>query len=101
MDDTLLASEDVAGGSPHDAVIIVNSTSPPSEVREQLSNKTARLFTVDATGIALDTIKRDIPNTPMLGAFLKVVPLVPVQKMEEQVKNKILKKIGQEKTLNP
>ena len=31
-----------------------------------------RVATVDATGIALATIKKDMPNTPIVGALAKV-----------------------------
>ena len=39
-----------------------------------------------------------MPNTPMLGALVKVTPIVPLEKIKEQIKNKFLKKLGEEKT---
>lgn len=39
-----------------------------------------------------------MPNTPMLGALLKVMPIVPFEALEEKIKDKFLKKIGEEKT---
>ena len=34
----------------------------------------------------------------MLGAFLKVKPIVPIEALEKEVRGKFLKKIGEEKT---
>ncbi len=95
LDDTLLATEDVAAGTADDAVIIVNTTRPPGEVREQLSNKNARVFTVDATGIALDTIKRDIPNTPMLGALAKTTDVLSLEGAKSAVADKLSGKLSE------
>ena len=57
-----------------------------------------KVATVDATQISLDTLGRPMPNMPMLGALVKVVPLVKLDTLSEKVKAKFLKKIGEEKT---
>lgn len=95
LDDTLLSTEDVAAGTTDEAVIIVNTTKPPSDVREQLSNRKARVFTVDATGIALDTIKRDIPNTPMLGALAKTTDVLSLEGAKSAVAQKLSGKLSE------
>jgi len=38
----------------------------------ELQDKKDRVFVVDAIGISLDTIGRSMPNTPTLGALMKV-----------------------------
>ena len=49
----------------------LNTCSPPSDVRRVLGvADTVQVACVDASGIALDTIKRDIPNTPIVGALV-------------------------------
>ena len=40
--------------------------------RRSASTTRVQVACVDASGIAMDTIKRDIPNTPMVGALAKV-----------------------------
>ena len=95
LDDTLLGSEDVAGGAADDAIVLVNTTMSPDEVRKQLSNPNLRVATVDATGIALDTIKRDIPNTPMLGALAKTTDVVTLEGAKRAVHEKMAGKLSE------
>jgi pyruvate ferredoxin oxidoreductase gamma subunit len=71
LDDTLLKTVDVCEGTDASAVIIVNTQKNRDIVHGLLSNKNAKLFTIDATGISLDELKRPIPNTPLIGALIK------------------------------
>ncbi len=98
VDPTLIESIDVTEGLDKDGIVVVNTDKSPQELRDKLNFKKGKVATVDATKIALETLGIPMPNTPMLGALLKVVPLVPMQYLEEQVKHKFLKKIGEEKT---
>ena len=49
--------------------------SPPEEARKVLGVK-GRVFTVDATRIAQETIGLRKPNTPMLGAVARVTGMI-------------------------
>jgi len=51
---------------------------------------------VDASGIALDTIKRDIPNTPMVGALIKVAGVIDIDGFKGLLAKNLGKKFGQE-----
>ena len=44
-----------------------------------------RVAVVDASGIALATIKKDMPNTPIVGALAKITGLFPVEKVKERL----------------
>ncbi len=57
---------------------------------------TVKVAVVDASGIALDTIKRDIPNTPIVGALSKVTGVVPVDQVKERLRITFGKKFSQE-----
>jgi len=87
----LLGVVDVTEGLAEDGAVIVNSPEPPGKIREVLGLKgsKARVFTVDATGIALDTLKRDIPATTMLGAIIKATGLVKLDNTVNVVKEKL------------
>ncbi len=63
--------------------VVVNYAGDPKIVREKhgLDPETT-VISVDATTIALETIGRDIPNTPMLGAFLRVCEHVDLESVE-------------------
>jgi pyruvate ferredoxin oxidoreductase gamma subunit len=42
-----------------------------------------RVYCMDATGVALKSLGKDIPNTPMLGALVKATSLVSIASMEK------------------
>ena len=92
VDETLLDSVNVTSGLSEDGAIIVNTTRTPGEIREKLDGYKGRVCTVDAASISLATIGRNIPNTPMLAAVVKVSGLVEKNRflndMEESFNHK-------------
>jgi len=96
VDATLLDGIDVTEGAPDDAIFIVNSAKDPKELREKLKAKpTQRVFTVDATKIAIENIGRPLPNSPMVGVLAKVSGIVSLDAMIEDVKKSFGKKFSQ------
>lgn len=83
LDPSLLAIIDVTKGAPADAVVLVNSEMSPAELRKHYGLKGSRLFTIAATRIATETIKRPIPNTPMVGALTRITGLFPIDQVVE------------------
>ena len=97
LDETLLDVIDVTEGIADDGIIIVNTCSPPSVLREVLGVKdSVRVASVDASGIAMDTIKRDIPNTPMVGALAKLTGAVDIETVKALLAKTFGKKFGQD-----
>lgn len=97
LDDTLLDTVDVLEGVPDDGVIILNTEMTPAEAREALkAPQTMRVATVDATGIALATIKKDMPNTPIVGALSAVTGLIPIENVKKRLVITFGKKFSQE-----
>jgi pyruvate ferredoxin oxidoreductase gamma subunit len=92
LDDTLLDTVDVCAGLAPGGTVIINTARKPDEIRKQLSVADTRLFTVNATQIALDEIGRPIPNTPMLGALIKATNVLHIKTIYEDVKHKLGKK---------
>ncbi len=97
IDPTLLTPQVVEGLADKGA-LLVNTTESIDSVRKKTGFKKGKVATVDATQISLDTFGRPMPNMPMFGALLKVVPLVELDALYEKIKEKFLKKIGEEKT---
>ncbi|MCL5238186.1 MAG: 2-oxoacid:acceptor oxidoreductase family protein [Nitrospirae bacterium] len=96
VDATLLDSINVMEGAPDDAVIVVNSAKDPKEIREKLKAKpTQKVFTIDATRIALECIGRPLPNSPMVGVLAKVSGLISLDQILEDVKKSFGKKFSQ------
>ncbi|MEA5075109.1 MAG: 2-oxoacid:acceptor oxidoreductase family protein [Coriobacteriia bacterium] len=97
LDDSLLDIVDIAEGVHDGGVILVNTCTPPDQVKTRLGvNDSVRVASVDASGIALDTIKRDIPNTPMVGALIKLTEVVDIDAFKGLLAKNLSKKFGQE-----
>ncbi len=96
VDATLLDGIDVTEGTPDDAVFIINSSKDPKELREKLKAKpTQKVFTVDATKIAIDCFGRPMPNSPMVGVLAKISGIVSLEAILEDVKKSFGKKFSQ------
>lgn len=96
LDSTLVSVANVTEGLSDNGTLIINSELAPSEIRERHKIKGHRLFTVDANKIALETINKAIPNTPMLGALLKVTNLMDIDKVVGHIRNSFGKKFAPE-----
>ncbi len=94
LDPTLMDTVDVTAGLPADGKIIVNTLQCPADVRKRLKLKGAKVYTVDASGISLATIGREIPNTPMMGALAKVSALLDFDSMLKDTEEKLKKKFA-------
>ena len=97
IDPTLLSPEVVEGLSDK-GILLVNTIESVDSVRQKTDFKKGKVAIVDATKISLDTLGKPMPNMPMLGALLKIAPLVELDALYEKIKAKFLKKIGEEKT---
>ena len=86
LDPTLFDAIDVTQGLVEDGKIIANFSQDPAVLREKLAIS-QQIATVDATSIALDTIRRPITNTVLLGAFVRVTGnIVKLDSLKEVVK---------------
>jgi len=92
LDPTLIGPVDVIEGVPADGKIIVNTELSPADIRKKLNMKGGKVYTIDASKISLKEIGRDIPNTPMLGALLKVSELFDFNETLKQIETKLKKK---------
>jgi len=77
VDATLLSAVDVTGGLKKEGAIIINSAKSPEELKPLLDGYEGQVYTIDAGKIAEEEIGRNIPNTPMLGAVVKVSGVIP------------------------
>lgn len=77
VDATLLFAVDVTRGLKEDGAIIINSEKSPAELRPLLKGYAGKVCTIDAGKISEDELGRNFPNTPMLGAVVKVSGIIP------------------------
>lgn len=96
VDATLIDSVNVTEGATDDAVFIVNTSKSPEEIREKLKAKPGqKVYTIDATKIALECIGRPLPNASMLGAICKVTGIVSLEHLLEDIRKSFGKKFSQ------
>lgn len=86
-----------AGLNNESGVLVVNTQKAPEDIR-QITKFDGKIFVVDATGISLELLGIDAPNAPLLGALVKATNIVPLDAVEEVIKEMFLQKIGPEKT---
>jgi pyruvate ferredoxin oxidoreductase gamma subunit len=91
LDETLCHSINVTSGLPDDGVLLINSAKAPDFYKQALKYK-GSVYTVDATQIAKDEIGMNKPNTPMLGALVKVTGLLELNLMLVDTEAKLKKK---------
>jgi len=92
LDPTLAETVNITEGLPEDGVVVINTTESPDAMREKLGLTKQKVFTVDASKIAKETLGRDIPNTPMLGALIKATGILNFDSMLKSVEEKLKKK---------
>ena len=97
LDETLLPIVDVLEGIDDNGTVIINTKLGVDEARTALNAPAGvKVAVVDATGIALDTLKRDLPNTPVVGALAHVTGSVTVEALKENLLETFGHKFAQE-----
>jgi len=92
LDVTLVGQVDVTKGlDKGKGVLIVNTPLAAEEMKKKLGYD-GKVCTVDASAIATDTIGKNIPNTPMIGALVKVTGILGIDELLEDTKTKLEKK---------
>ena len=94
LDPTLLDLPEVKEGIKAKTVYIVNSKETPGTEQKEIGTKN-RVYTFDATSLALDTIGKDIVNTAMVGVFAKVTGLVTLKSVSKVLEERFGGKLAE------
>ena len=96
VDETLIEIVDVTKGLREDGAILINTARPKEEIIPHLKGYKGKVYTVDARKIAMETLGKNFPNTPMLAAIVKVTGVIDdetfLNEMEGSFKHKFAKK---------
>ncbi len=84
LEPSLLQAVDVTSGLKKGSTIIVNTSQPVTDKKYS----DFKIFTVDASKVALDIFKADIVNTAILGAFSKVTSLVSLNAINKSIEDR-------------
>ena len=96
VDETLLDVVDVTAGLKKEGAILINSEKTPEELRPKLKGYEGRVCTIDARKISMETLGKYFPNTPMLGAIVKIAKIMDentfIASMERSFRHKFANK---------
>lgn len=86
VDESLIQVIDVTSGLKETGAIIINTEKSPEEVKKYLKGYKGKVCTINARKISEDSLGKNFPNTPMLGAVVKVSGIMEPQKFVEDMK---------------
>lgn len=86
LDSTLIGKVPLTNGLGNGGILLANYSGSPQELRRQLGLEGGKVYTVDATSIALETMGKAITNTPMVGALVKVAGMLTIDQVLDEVK---------------
>ncbi len=99
QDETLISDPETLNGTNSQTIIIVNSSSSPQEIHQQLKKINAQtniavknIFTAPATAIAMKTIGRNIINTVILGVLARRSELFSLTSLKKAVRQELSSK---------
>ncbi len=84
IDDTL-DMEEVTKGLKKDGTLLINTNKYPG----YFSKLKQEVYTIDATKIAIDCIGVPIPNTAILGAFVKIFKKITIESLIDAMKKEL------------
>ena len=94
IDETLLDCVNVTAGLKEDGAIVVNTSKSPEEILPSLEGYKGRVCTIDARTISEECIGRNIPNTPMLAAIIKVSGVMSPDDFNKDMEDSLKKKFA-------
>lgn len=93
IDPTLIGKVDVAKGLRKGGFILANYEGSPAELQKAIGTR-AECHTVNATKIAVEEIGKPLVNTSMLGALVKIRPIISYGEMEDHIMDKFTGKLS-------
>jgi pyruvate ferredoxin oxidoreductase gamma subunit len=87
LDPSLVGLVPITDGLKTGGILIVNTSKSAEEIRNKLNYK-GKLFTVDATHIALEELGVPIANTTMLGAVLKATGVLSLNSLKSPLEHR-------------
>ncbi len=91
LDSSLMDTVDVIKGLSEKGSLIVNTRDKSAVIKKNLGFK-GNVWTLDASKISIETIGREMPNTPMMGALVKVIKFLDLKEVLEKARMKLQEK---------
>lgn len=98
LDDTLLASQDVAKNLDRNESLIINTGKTSEELKKEIPDFQGKINSIDALDIALKITGQPAINSVILGKLIKVTEIVKLESITKEFRKLFEKKIGEEMT---
>ncbi|MHA2130962.1 MAG: 2-oxoacid:acceptor oxidoreductase family protein [Promethearchaeota archaeon] len=85
LDPSLLGEIDVSAGMPEGGWLIVNTSLDQVSIQDVIGRKDINIATIDATRIALEILGRNITNTIILGALIRISHIFTVEELSDAI----------------
>ena len=92
LDPLLSTRQTMADDMAEGGLLLLNTAYPPEEVK---TGGNFRVATVNVTSIALETLRRPITNTAILGAFAKAVGWPKLESIEKAIKKQFSGRVAE------
>ncbi|MDR3294681.1 MAG: 2-oxoacid:acceptor oxidoreductase family protein [Clostridiales Family XIII bacterium] len=94
VDESLVGPVDVTAGLKSSGAVIVNTDQTPACVRKLFAGYGGALYAIDARDISLRSMGRNLPNTPLLAAVVKVSGIMEEQDFLDNMKESFAHKFS-------
>jgi len=95
LDESIIEVKDVFSDLPDDCTIIINTTRSAGDFKDAHPEiKDTRVFCVDGTGLALEYLKKPIPNVVIIGFLIGITHLITVDAFTKAVRDELGKYPG-------
>ena len=85
LDVSLLSEKDIVAGIPSGGWLIVNTSMNQLTIQDVVKRNDINIATIDATRIALDILGRNITNTIILGALVRISYLFTLEELSDAI----------------
>lgn len=92
----LIGVVDLTEGLKSDGIIIINTPETPDVIRKRLGFSGGEVWCVDATKIAIEEFKRDIPSTMMIAVVCRATGAVNLETVVELTRERLGDKLRPE-----
>ena len=92
----LIGVVDLTQGLKADGYVLMNTAFTPSEIRARLGLDAAKVWCLEASRIAMEELRRDIPSTMMLGVLAKATGVVHLDTVIHVARERLSEKLRPE-----
>jgi pyruvate ferredoxin oxidoreductase gamma subunit len=94
VDESLTESVDVTAGLKANGSLVVNTTQKPDRIRRMFADCAGAVYAIDAMDISIRCMGRNLPNTPLLAAVVKITGIMEEKEFLSNMKESFAHKFS-------